>query len=500
MSRPTLRSSRLLMRFLAWSILTGAVQGQQSGNFTLAPTNVPSVAPVTRAPTNAPTTAPVTLAPTEAPVTLEPSDVPTVAPVTLVVTDVPTVAPVTLAPTNIPTNIPTAAPVTRAPTNIPTLAPVTAAPVLVTAAPVTAAPVLVTVAPTNAPTMAPTNSPTLAPTNVPTAAPVTAAPILGTGAPTNAPTRAPTYAPTRVPTNRPTNGPTHAPTNAPTQRPTNAPTKSPIVGTNSPTAAPAEGFVGQQATFESVSITLEGVTELDALAIGIFESTTKTWFQEYYNGLPTNRKQRKLVFGDGVAGVEGMITTVIFVSQQALPADPAANRALPVNTIVYTQGITYFSQASIAPDAEELIVIPYQDTEGNARLVRDLQSFGDEAYVNLLSPIAPPIVTPPEGGGDGGGGLSGGAIAGIVIGAIVFLLAAVYGGFVMMGDRDGDGYVDPDTRPPAAFNVSATEDPSTMQGDATQKGAGDASLAEYGDQRYVPFLLFFAAAAATFEV
>jgi len=264
------------------------------------------------------------------------------------------------------------------------------------------------------------------------------------------------------------------------------------VATDRPTTAPQEDFVEQEARFESVSITLEGVTELDATAIAIFESTTKTWFQEYYNGLPTNSNQRMLVFGEGVDGVDGMLTSVFVVSQQALPADPAANRALPVNTIVYTQEITYVAQPSIVSDAEELIVIPYQDTEGNARLVQELQSFGDETYVNLLSPIAPPIVTPPEGGG---GGLSGGAIAGIVIGASVFLLAAVYGGFVMMGDGDGAGYVDPDTRPPAAFNVSATEDPSTLQGDETQRGAEDASLAEYGDQRYVPFLLFFTAAA-----
>jgi hypothetical protein len=276
----------------------------------------------------------------------------------------------------------------------------------------------------------------------------------------------------------------------PTNGPTNAPTTIGRLTT-------AQAFVEQEARFESVSLTLEGVTELDTAAIATFESVIKSWFQEYYNGLPTDSNQRKLVFGDGVEGVRVMVTTVIVVSQQVLPADPAASRPLPVTTIVYIQEISYDAQPSIAPDAAQIIVIPFEDSEGNTRLVQDLQSSGVQALVLLVPPIASPIVTPPPVGGDDG--LSGGAIAGIVIGASVLLSAAAYGGFLMMDDGrgDGGGYVDPNTRPPSAFNVSATEDLSTIQGDATQKGAGDASLAEYGDQRYVLLLLITTTTAAS---
>jgi hypothetical protein len=104
--------------------------------------------------------------------------------------------------------------------------------------------------------------------------------------------------------------------------------------------------------------------------------------------------------------------------------------------------------------------------------------------LSVQSPIDTPVI--PDGGGDGG--LSGGAIAGIAVGGAIALLVVAFLGVRMMGNSDGSGYVDPDTRPPAQFNVASSEDVSAME-DPAQKtlGAGDASLAEYGDQRYVSF-------------
>jgi hypothetical protein len=234
-----------------------------------------------------------------------------------------------------------------------------------------------------------------------------------------------------------------------------------------------------QETFSGIRLTLEGVASLDTASTDVWETTTKTWFEEFYNGVIG---RRHLVFGDGIDGVDTMETTVTYRDQEAVAADASANREFPQLTIIYDQEITYFA-TSVAPTPREIIVVPFEDTDGNAMYAADLQTSNDPAFALVQSPIESPII---PGAGDDDDGLSTGAIVGIAVaGGFVFLMAAFLG-IRMMGSDDGEGYVDPDTRPPGQFNVAASDDVSAID-DAPAKalGAGDASVAEYGDQRYV---------------
>lgn len=217
---------------------------------------------------------------------------------------------------------------------------------------------------------------------------------------------------------------------------------------------------------------------MDSSSSELFASVTEVWFEEFYNGLGG---RRKLAFGDGIDGVSNMKATVTFRSQDPLPADAAANRDFAVNTIVYDQQITYDATAD-APTADELMLIPFEDTFGNAKYAIDLRSSGDPTLASVQSPIESPELSD----GDDDDGLSTGVIAGIAVAGAFGLLGAIFLVFRLMGDGDAGGYVDQDARPVAQFNVAASEDVSTMD-DPAQKvlGSGDASLAEYGDQRYV---------------
>lgn len=456
------------------------------------------------------TAAPVVVVTTAAPVvaaTAAPTDIPTVAPV-VVATLEPTLAPivVTAAPVVAATSVPTAAPVTAAPvteapvvttqapavaaTSVPTVAPVAATTQVPTVTSTTTAPVITTEAPsTAAPT--PVGTETLAPS---TAAPVVAvdtnAPTAGSAAPSIGivPTDAPSVVPTKAPVVLTTSVPSIAPveTFVPTAVGTTGmpatmePTAQDDTGTGMPSLSPEQDFLQQSETFDEIEMILEGVTEMDATSVGIFEAVTKEWFQEFYNG---DNRRRKLAFGDGLASVRIMTTTITFLGQDPVAADPDANQPLPVNTVRYKQEVNYFANAQ-APTADQLVLIPFEDSDGNARYVSDLRSFGDATFENVQSPIEVPVIDEIDSGSDG---LSGGAIAGIAVGGAVALLAAGYVGFRAMGgsDRSASGYVDPDTRPPASFNVSASEDVSTMEDPNQKVASGDGSLAEYGDQRYV---------------
>lgn len=221
---------------------------------------------------------------------------------------------------------------------------------------------------------------------------------------------------------------------------------------------------------------LEGVETLDPASIAVFEFVTEVWFKEFYNGVSG---RRNLAFGDGIDGVSDMETTVTYRDQASTAADATANREFPVNVITYDQQITYFA-TSDAPDSRQIILIPFEDTDGNAKYASDLRSVGDVAFASVQSPIDTPVI--PGAGGDSG--LSGGAIAGIVIAGAVALLVVGLLAARMMGDSDEAGYVETDNRPPSQFNVANSEDVSTMDEPAPKAlGAGDASLV--GDQRYV---------------
>jgi hypothetical protein len=248
--------------------------------------------------------------------------------------------------------------------------------------------------------------------------------------------------------------------------------------TETPTDAPTRASERRQVTFSGIRLQLEGVETLDTASVTVFEFVTEVWFKEFYNGV---NGRRNLAFGDGVNGVSGMETTVTYRDQEFTAADASANREFPVNVITYDQQITYFA-TSDAPTSREIMLTPFEDTDGNAKYAADLRSVNEAAFASVQSPIETPVI--PGAGGDSS--LSGGAIAGIVIGSAVALLVAAFLGVRMMGGSDEARYVETDTRPPGQFNVAASEDVSAMD-DPPQKtlGAGDASLAEYGDQRYV---------------
>jgi hypothetical protein len=228
---------------------------------------------------------------------------------------------------------------------------------------------------------------------------------------------------------------------------------------------------------------LEGVETLDSNSIAVFEFVTQVWFKEFYNGV-NGRRNRKLAFGDGIDGVNDMETTVTYRDQEFTAADASANREFPTNVITYDQQITYFA-TSDAPSSRQIVLIPFEDTDGNAKYGADLRAVNDVAFALVQSPIESPVI--PGAGGDGG--LSGGAIAGIAVGGVAAVLLVAFLAVRMMGDGDeGTGYVETDTRPPGQFNVASSEDVSAMD-DPPQKtlGAGDASLV--GDQRYATIII-----------
>mmetsp|Transcript_17419 Transcript_17419/g.28107 ORF Transcript_17419/g.28107 Transcript_17419/m.28107 type:complete len:691 (-) Transcript_17419:48-2120(-) len=128
----------------------------------------------------------------------------------------------TIAPTNIPTKAPIIPPTpyptrgpTMEPTKYPTRAPISKSP--------TSSPTPRPTVPFRKLTKKPTSPPTLYPTRNPTSHP-TLRPTRATRTPTNRPTRLPrrivTGAPTPFPTRQPTQNPTTRPTRSPTKRPT----------------------------------------------------------------------------------------------------------------------------------------------------------------------------------------------------------------------------------------------------------------------------------------
>jgi hypothetical protein len=110
-----------------------------------------------------------------------------------------------------------------------------------------------------------------------------------------------------------------------------------------------------------MTLQLEGVEILDSNSIAVFEFVTEVWFKEYYNGVNGSDRNRKLAFGDGIAGVNGMETTVTYRDQAFTAADATANREFPTNVITYDQQITYFATSN-APSSRQILLMPFEDT------------------------------------------------------------------------------------------------------------------------------------------
>jgi hypothetical protein len=453
---------------------------------TAAPTAVPAPVEITTAPTSVPVPVESTAAPTAAvpapvnaiaapPAIVPPTDgtIVTVTPATPVPSRVPSVAPT-------PPVISTVVPVPVERTAVPTAA--VPAPFESTSSPAAAVP-----APVNATAAPPAIVPPTDGTNV-TVTPAT--PV---------PSRVPSVAPTPpVRSASPATTASETPTLLSSLAPTsNAPSSAPFVATASPTVTRTTTVV------DTVRVALPGVDELSPAAVAIFLSTITNWFETYFNGLPveetntttTRRYHRQLAFGDGVDGHSNFSTRLRFVSQST------PSTTTPVTTtITYDQDLSYVEESTTDPISPEyLAVMPYQDVEANTELRSRLQNANMNVFRNLESEIPVPQV----GETRGDGGLSTGAIAGIAVGGAIGL--AILTLFVSRGfHKDDDDYdngerrrqgnvwndndvlshEETDSRPPTSFNISQSDDVSTIQNPIRSSGGlVSQSDAEYGDQR-----------------
>jgi hypothetical protein len=346
-----------------------------------------------------------------------------------------------------------------------------------------------------APSFPPSNATTEsdAPSDVPTASPTAEA----TERPSDVPTAVPTAAPT-VPEGDPTKEPT---TKAPTtEEPT---TEAPVTATEAPTGTRT------RATVDGVAVKLTGVQVLKPDDLAVFLGVTRTWFEEFFNGVPADNG-RLLAFGDGIDSIPYLSTKIIFSQQTTEENSSGVN----VTRVVYNQRLTYEEASGAVLEPEDIVRLPFEDETANRELVKRLRATDESTAFRRLSgtipvpsvnTVIPPIVRPDDGD-DGGfpqwaiyasaGG--GGFLLLLLVVALVWRrgrssasaaktgVPSIYqqsyqeGPDIFSYDDEGN------ERPPASFNISASEDVSTIHdGYASGQNIPQRNSLEYGDQRYV---------------
>jgi len=213
-----------------------------------------------------------------------------------------------------------------------------------------------------------------------------------------------------------------------------------------------------------ISMPLVNVKELSATQLEVFfpDTLVREFTEAYYNGTASVR--RRLQLNDDITSVE---TTVVNVKQ-----DPQSD----VNTLTYSQGVSYIPLTDNPPTAREVINGFFDDDESNRAFVAALKE--DPDFAGMPDTVG--ITIPSSDSGDDG--LSAGAIAGIAVGGAFGALLLGYGGYKMMSGKDDGSYIQSTSQPPNQFDLNESEDVSTM--DPAKMGEGG-SMAEYGDQRYV---------------
>jgi hypothetical protein len=330
-------------------------------------------------------------------------------------------------------------------------------------------------APSDVPTVSPTAEATERPSDVPTAVP-TAAPTVPEGDPTKEPT-------------------TKAPT---TEEPT---TEAPVTATEAPTGTRT------RATVDGVAVKLTGVQVLKPDDLAVFLGVTRTWFEEFFNGIDNGRL---LAFGDGIDSIPYLSTKIIFSQQTTEENSSGVN----VTRVVYNQRLTYEEASGAVLEPEDIVRLPFEDETANRELVTRLQDSDESTAFRRLSgtipvpsvnTVIPPIVRPDDGD-DGGfpqwaiyacaGG--GGFLLLLLVVALVWRRGRGASGTTKTGvpsiyqqsyqeEPDIFSYDDEgNERPPASFNISASEDVSTIHdGYASGQNIPQRNSLEYGDQRYV---------------
>lgn len=281
-------------------------------------------------------------------------------------------------------------------------------------------------------------------------------------------------------------------TNSPDNMPTSEPSTPPEL-TDTPT------FVGTNVWVEirGVTVSFVGVGELSADDVVEYQSKMALWFDDFYSEQSRN-EARDLseprfseVFDVAYPSTKRMAQNIdvrgmrsaIDVTSQTLHTEGVR--------VVHTHSLRYAAGTGCALKAEELVLLPYTDTNANAQLAADLRSVA--TFSDIVVPINLPLIEtplidantdPPTEYDDQFLRLP--AIIGISIGAAAFCGLVLYFAFSRSAkkDRGGTGYGDRDPLPPSQITIDATEDISTIQESTVARGwDNETSVAQCGDQR-----------------
>ena len=172
-------------------------------------------------------------------------------------------------------------------------------------------------------------------------------------------------------------------------------------------ATPVGGVQAQEVTVTDLSVGLVGVDRLlTDDEIDVFEQTTASWFEDYYN---TRRRRRRGLQATSTNGDSDGIydmKTEITVTDQALSTD--ANGA-SVNTVTYDQKMTYVATEAALADADNdpssYAYQPFTDATAQNTFGTNLKSSDAAAFGTLQAIDAPedPAATSDNGGDSGGG-------------------------------------------------------------------------------------------------